>query len=157
MRMDPAGENKAMTLMLIGDGIKPEFSPVDTPQYNGVAERAIAVCKEGAHALMLDSNCDMKWWGAATLDYITGANMRPRNGWPNAYAPFNEPPPRTPSSLIPFGCPGMMKQKKKRLRKNFTPKSEAVFRVGYDNYSTKDSDVVVKASNKRVVSTRAVT
>lgn len=156
LRLDPAGENKAMRSVCDKYGVQMEFTPRNTPQYNGQAERAIANVKDCAYAAMMDAGCDTKWWAAACLDKTVLDNIIPRKTWANAYEPFGDSPPVKPDDLLPFGVSGMCTIKGK-LKKNFDPKSEAVFRIGYADSTPSDTYTLVKKSNGQVITSRDVT
>ena len=46
------------------------------------------------------------YWTYAVNDAVICDNLLPRKGWPNAYEPFDQPPPVNAQDLIRWGSKG---------------------------------------------------
>lgn len=101
-------------------------------------------------AIMFDADCGEEWWCAAYREKVVLDNLLPRHDWRNAYEPFGDTPRAKPDDLIPFGTAGMCTLKSK-LKKNWAPKSEPVFKIGYAEDTPSDTYLLVKTSNKAVI------
>ena len=85
LRCDNAGENsKYLQELCIKKGIQLEFTAPNTPQQNGVAERAFAVLKNGAVAMLRGANLTNKWsgtlWAEAVNTKVHLHNRIPMSG-----------------------------------------------------------------------------
>ena len=69
---DNGGEfdNKLFKAYCAQKGIVHHRVPVDTPELNGVAERAVRTVKEGGRMLLLHAGLDKKYWRSAVSHYV---------------------------------------------------------------------------------------
>jgi len=82
MRCDQSGENvKYLTQLCDKYGIQMEITAANTPQMNGVVERAFAVTKERAMAMLFNANFTKKTreylWAEATNTATYVSNILP--------------------------------------------------------------------------------
>ena len=159
LRLDNAGEAKALERVCAVRDITMEYTALDTPQFNHKVEREFPVIRNMAYAALMESdlpeNEQMVLWAHAIDDSTVLRNLQPRGEWSNAYEPFGEKVPVKPKDLVKFGARGFM-AKRGKIKAKWTPKGEEVIRVGYAHDHPSDTYTVRKESNKQFVTTRDV-
>ena len=160
LRLDNAPEWTLLKPLCAEFGIQMEFTAPNTPQFNANVERGFPTVRNMAYASLLASDLTEEeqghQWANALQDATVCRNLIPRKGFPNAYDPFGEVPPVRPEHLAKFGEKGWMTLRTK-LKTKFTPKAEAIRRVGYATDHSSDTYVVQKLSTKRCVISRDIT
>ena len=133
-------------------GIRQEFTTANSPQFNGVAERGIAMVESTGKAALIQTKCmfsgmgiplsDSLWaaqayWACNALDFTaTKAN-------PKCKSPYEMWHGRTPPSPFPFLKPGFVKRKRTN---KLEPQAVPCFSVGPSPNRPRDSMRVIFSS-----------
>ena len=136
VRCNNAGENKKYIQdIAINKQIKPEFTSTETPQFNGVAERQIAVLKQRAIAMMnsasLSAGTQKFLWPEAiqcanTLYNVTSNAVNQDT----PYKMFTDKEPKIYSHLVEFGRKGIVNTTGK-FKRNWENKGFRGIMTGY--------------------------
>jgi len=163
VRMDNAGENKKYIEQVCVDvGAEPEHTAPNTPQLNGVVEKAYDVVKTKAIAMMEKARMETKMkdnLGAEetrTATYL--ANISP-NSANDEYKSSDQmwygfQPPGY-KFLRPFGQVGYVANCQKFKRK-FAPRSFKCVMVGYAESSSRDTYRMWSPTTNKIIETRDV-
>jgi len=159
LRLDNAGEAKALEKICAVRNITIKYTAPNTPQYNHKVEREFPVIRNMAYASLMESGMSdseqMIHWAHAIDDSTVLRNLQPRGEWASAYEPFGEKIPVKPKDLVKFGAQGYM-TKRSKIKAKWTPKAKEVIRVGYAHNHPSDTYIVRKKSNNEYVTTRDV-
>ena len=143
-------------------GIKPEFTPADSPKYNGVAERALGLINDTAvaariQAIELYPNAPNypSLWAEATSWACHVLNCTATTANPGDKSPYemwySSPPPR--GAVWPFLKPAVCRVK--RANKSL-PKAQDCYYVGPGVNHPRDC-MRVPTANRSILTTRNVT
>jgi hypothetical protein len=160
LRCDNAGENgKYLQEVCIELGIKPEFTAPNTPQQNGVAERAFAVIKDGAVAMLRGAKLTNKWCGQLWAEAVSMQTYL-RNRIPSAGE--NKSPEELFSGqatkhghLPEFGWIGYIMIQDKYVRK-FQDKAVVGVFLGYPEDHSTQKYRLYNTKKRRVVMSRDI-
>lgn len=154
LRTDGGGEytSKDFEHVCEKNGIKREMSNADTPQQNGVAERANRSILEKARCMIFDAKLGNSFWAEACSMAVHIMNRTPRmllnNKTPELLWSGRKP---DVSDLRVFGTPVMVHIAKKK-RGKLEPKSEKMIFLGFDN--VKKGYRCYDQNTKKVIVTR---
>ena len=143
-------------------GIKQEFTPADSPKYNGVAERALGLINDVAVAARIQATelCPNapnypSLWAEATSWVCHALNCTAATANPGEKSPYEmwygSPPPR--GAVWPFLKPAVCRVK--RANKSL-PKAQDCYNVGSGVNHPRDCMRVLTA-NRSILTTRNVT
>ena len=138
IRLDNAGENKTLSNEAKQLGINVEFVAPNTPQQNGVAERAIATVVSRSRAMMSSAGLSMelkeKLWAECFNAATILSNMSINSEGECAYQKFygNEKEPKWFRHLKPFGLIGYAANRVDIVSKLEHRSSKVMF-VGYSD------------------------
>ena len=102
-------------------GIRQEFTTANSPQFNGVAERQIAMIESTGKAALIQAKCMFSGMGIPLSDSLWAAqaywacnalNFTATKANPKCKSPYDMWYGRTPSSTFPFLKPGFLKRKR---------------------------------------------
>ena len=122
-------------------GITHEFTPPDTPQHNGVAERALGLLREKSIAMLQEMAvaASDKLWAEALNDVCDMSNMCVASSLEGVPSPYEKWYGRKPSlqHLEPFGTVGYAR-KGKRAHK-LAPRGEQCVMLGIAHSHPRDT------------------
>ncbi|MBW0499100.1 hypothetical protein O181_038815 [Austropuccinia psidii MF-1] len=118
-------------------GFEHLMSPAETPQHNGVAERANCTILEKAHCLLNGSNLPSTYWAEAVNTATLLSNLTPTPSRVNRspYSLWKGSPPRI-KKLRVFGCRAIIAIPKQHRKSKFSPSGAEGILLGYTNENT---------------------
>ena len=144
-------------------GIEMEYTARETPQQNGVAERAIAVIKARALAMMekakFSKTTKNKFWAEATNTATILSNIVPTGGNDDnlcADEKFYGKPPKIYKNLQPFGRVGYVKRTG-TAGTAWDRRSDKCVLMGYANNHSRDTYRMYNLETSKIIETRDVT
>ena len=158
VRTDDAAESKSANFadLCRERGIRQEFTTASSPQFNGVAERGIAMIESTGKAALIQAKCmfsgmgiplsDSLWaaqayWACNALNFTaTKANLKCKSPYEMWYG-------RTPPSPVFFLKPGFVKRKRSN---KLEPQAVPCFYVGPSPNRPRDSMRVVFSSGTMI-------
>ena len=137
-------------------GIRQEFTTANSPQFNGVAERGIAMIESTGKAALIQAKCMFSGMGIPLSDSLWAAqaywacnalNFTATKANPKCKSPYEMWYGRTPPSPFPFLKPGFVKRKRtNKLELQGVP----CFYVGPSPNRTRDSMRVIFSSGTMI-------
>ena len=164
VRLDNAGENQVLVGRLKTLGVEPEWTAPDSPQQNGVVERAFATLASRGRAMMIAAGMTdeqrYKFWAEAFNTATTLSNINPfrRNGEEKGLSPFQrfygeDKKPKWIHHMHTFGEIGQ-KPTRETIRSKLADRSERVMFLGYAEDHPGDCYRVYKFEKDSVVLSR---
>ena len=127
--------NKSLKQFCINNKIKREYTVLETPEQNGVAERYNRTVVETARSLLIESKLPKSYWLRAvdTAAYVRNLVKKDKTD----KSPYEKLWARKPKTghLKVFGCLAYVKNRK-REKSKFHPKARKHVFLGYDSNST---------------------
>jgi len=163
VRMDNAGENKKYIEQVCTDvGAEPEHTAPNTPQFNGVVEKAFDIVKTKAIAMMEQAKMAMKMrdnlWAEATRTATYLANLTPHSANDKMMSSdqlWYGFEPKGYKYLRPFGQVGYVAYRGK-FQSKFAPRSHKGVMVGYAESSSRDTYRMWNPDTNNIIETRDV-
>jgi hypothetical protein len=161
IRLDNAGENKTLANEAKQLGIVVEFVAPNTPQQNGVAERAIATVVSRSRAMLSFAGLSMelkeKLWAECFSTATMLSNMAVNNGNESAYQKFygSDKEPKWFRHLKPFGLIGYAANRVDIVSKLEHRSSKVMF-VGYSDEHEGGCYRLYKFETGRIILSRDV-
>jgi hypothetical protein len=160
IRCDNAGENISLQKQMekLNLSVTFEFTAPNTPQQNGVVERAFATLYGRVRAMMRDINLPEKTkiglWAecASTATYLDNI-MSGSSNEKNNYEKFFGTNINLPSTLHPFGSEFVIANRKK-IKSKLEDRGEKCFFVGYAVDHASDVFRFFKLSTKQIILSR---
>ena len=154
---DGGGEyiNKKLLSFFDGKGIKVEQTCADTPQHNGVVERANRIVFEMARSMMMHANLPVVFWGEAVLTacYLMNIRLCVTDKTKTAYEVWHGHKPLV-QHLRVFGCDVYVHIHKDHRKKMDAKATKGIF-IGYDR-NRENGYRVYDIVNHRVMISRDV-
>jgi hypothetical protein len=161
LRCDNAGENKKeLSELCVQRGIQIEFTAPNTPQQNGVAERAFAVILDGALSSMIGAKLTTAYqgflWAEAVYAQTKIRNMIPMTG--ESVSPIELFTGETPNygNLIQWGRVGFVTVRDKYIKKLENRAMKCVF-VGYADDHSQHTYRFFNPKTRQIIMSRDVT
>ena len=166
VRMDNAGENLALADELREIGVTVEFVAPNTPQQNGVVERAFATCTARGRAMMLNAGLSEslkgKLWAECFSTATTLSNLVPfkNDNEDEEVPPFRrfygkEEEPKWLRHMRTFGELGFAANRVE-IKSKLADRSHKVMFLGYAEEHDGDCYRLYKIGTKRVILSRDV-
>lgn len=161
IRCDGAGENIKHIKDLADETlIRLELTPRDTPQFNGVVERRIAVLKEMTRAMMmragLNKTAQNLLWSEAVRCANTLYNITLNEvDKSSPFCRFTGSKPKLYDHLIEFGRKGYVSTRKK-LKSTWELRAQKMIMVGYSPERSLDSYRMFNPVTRKIVDSRDV-
>ena len=129
-------KNKAFKKFCISKEIAREFTVLETPEQNGVAERFNRTVVEAARCLLIDSKLPKNYWVRAvdTACYARNLVVKDKNT-KSAFEKFFGRKPRS-DHLKVFGCVAYSKNRDASKKSKFDPKATKCLFIGYSDNTT---------------------
>jgi hypothetical protein len=158
LRSDRGGEymSDEFRQFLKENGIEHQLTVRDTPEQNGVAERANLTLMEKVRAMLKEAGLPLKFWGEGLHTAVFLKNMSPTVAVPNM-VPFEAWTSRKPnvSNLKIFGCTAYV-HVPKVISKKLGDRAKALVFVGYDE-SSKGYKLIDLKYPQKIITERNVT
>ena len=164
VRTDDAAEFKSVYFadLCRERGIRQEFTKANSPQFNSVAERGIAMIESTGKAALIQAKCMFSGmgiplsgslWAAQAYWACNALNFTATKANPKCKSPYEMWYGRTPQSPFPFLKPGFVKRKRTN---KLEPQAVPCFYVGPSPNRPRDSMRVIFSSGT-VIDSRDVT
>ncbi|MBW0523127.1 hypothetical protein O181_062842 [Austropuccinia psidii MF-1] len=155
---DLGGEfmNSQFTVLAESQGFIHTFSPAETPQHNGFAERSNRTILEKARCLLNSSNLPSCYWAEAvnTSTFLCNIVPTPSRHNLSPYALWRGFPPCI-KRLRTFGCQATISIPKHHREWKLAPAAEEGILLGYENDNS--SYRILRVRDKKVVVAKHVT
>ena len=137
-------------------GIRQELTTANSPQFNGVAERGIAMIESAGKVALIQAKCTFSGmgiplsdslWAAQTYWAFNALNFTAAKANPKCKSPYEMWYGRTPPSPFPFLKPGFVKRKRTN---KLEPPAVPCFYVGPSPNRPRDSMRVIFSSGTMI-------